>query len=164
MPWINGVKVGKVCKWCGSDKHQNWQCFNRPKKVRKTSKDDKNKLIQNCDKLFSEYTRKLQKQTLHYNKCFICGKKISYEESQIGHYVRRSYLATRWLPEFCQINCFECNVIKHGNLEKYKERLIEEYGEEFVAKTELSKNRKVNVIELQELEKELKHKLKGLQN
>lgn len=159
-------KLG-VCKYCGSPYHRGWQCKLRPKKEKKKlSKpgDEKNKLIKNCDKLFSEYTRELQRLTLGYNRCFICGKRISKEEAQIGHYVRRSYLATRWLPEFCQVNCFDCNVLKSGNLKAYRERLVEEFGEEFVRNKELSKNRKIDIFEIKSIESDLKKKLKGLQN
>ena len=162
---VSEAKTG-VCKYCGSPYHRGWQCRLKPKKEKKKlSKpgDERNKLIKSCDKLFSEYTRRLQRQTLRYNRCFICGKKISFEESQIGHYVRRSYIATRYLPEFCQVNCFDCNVVKSGNLKRYRERLVEEYGEDFVREKELSKNRKVDIFELKSIEQDLKQKLKGLQ-
>lgn len=53
--------------------------------------------------------------------CFTCGRTDSTLE--VGHFVPRRYLATRWDLRNCHLQCIECNRMKSGNLNVYKEKL-----------------------------------------
>ena len=46
-----------------------------------------------------------------------------------GHYITRYYTSTRWDETNVHPQCNNCNVNLGGNLERYKLRLIEVYGD-----------------------------------
>lgn len=52
--------------------------------------------------------------------CFTCGKT---QDLEVGHFVPRRYLATRWDLRNCHLQCIECNRFKNGNLKEYERRL-----------------------------------------
>ena len=59
---------------------------------------------------------------------------------QAGHFVSRSYLATRWHPENVAPQCMQCNVFKSGNLTAYAAWGVNRYGMDWPARmVELSK-------------------------
>lgn len=84
-------------------------------------------LVKELDKVFSKYIRIL------YNidgfvKCFTCDKQLLIIEAQNGHFISRKYYATRWSIDNCRPQCDECNTYKGGNLEVFKERLLQDIG------------------------------------
>ena len=46
-----------------------------------------------------------------------------------GHYIKRQNQATRYSEENCQLQCKSCNNFKQGNDVKFRNYLVEKYGE-----------------------------------
>lgn len=75
-------------------------------------------------------------------KCFTCGSdlKIGTSNCQAGHcYPQGAYPSLRWNLDNIRPQCYNCNVIHHGRIHEFKEKLIEEIGVERV--NELHNNR-----------------------
>ena len=49
---------------------------------------------------------------------------------QSGHFIPRLYLAGRWNPDNCFVQCPLCNVFKHGNYPEFSAYLIRTFGAE----------------------------------
>jgi hypothetical protein len=85
-------------------------------------------LIKEADRVFSIHIRN-RGATFGYNHCYTCGRYLPVEELQCGHFIARRFQNTRWHPLNCWPQCNDCNVEKHGNLERYERKLIAQYGE-----------------------------------
>jgi len=93
-------------------------------------------------KIKKKYWEKLSRKVkeIHSNGegnciCFTCGSplKIGTSNCQAGHcYPQGAYPALRWNLDNIRPQCFNCNVIHHGRIHEFKEKLIEEIGEERV--------------------------------
>ncbi len=77
------------------------------------------KLKKKLDRIFSKYIRLRDK-----NICYTCGKFARHA----GHYISRSFLPTRFLELNVHAQCIKCNTYLGGNIVKYRQRLIEDYG------------------------------------
>lgn len=69
-----------------------------------------------------------------YISCFICNKPVKTPESQLMHYFGRSSLCLRFDKINTQVGCIECNQFKGGNLEQFKLKLVDKYGQETINK------------------------------
>lgn len=78
------------------------------------------KLKKELDRVFSIWIRKDAKE------CYTCKKKGV--TLQCGHFVSRTYLATRWEPDNCRPQCVGCNIYGNGKPLDFEERLIEDLG------------------------------------
>ena len=79
------------------------------------------KLKRETDRLFSLYIR------AKYPKvCYTCG--ATGKTLQCGHFVSRSYLATRWTEDNARQQCVGCNIWGRGKPLDFEEHLIEEIG------------------------------------
>ena len=185
MTWENGIKI-KKCKYCGKIGHTKSQCIeyklekieqNRTKRYIKetkktykksnikSSKKSKSNLIHECDKLWSQWQRKLQVLEYGHCWCFICGKSISYEDACIGHFVSRRYLGCRFLESNTNVICYDCNRIDNNQpkiLEYYEERIKEYYGENEIDFINSFKNEKVTILDLEQMAESMKKNLKLL--
>lgn len=85
-------------------------------------------LIKEADRVFSLYIRK-RGSTFGYNHCYTCPTYIPIEELQAGHFINRRFFNVRWHPLNVWPQCNTCNVEKHGNLVKYKAKLIAQFSE-----------------------------------
>lgn len=103
--------------------------YTRPKEksfLKKVPTTDTGKLRKKLDEVFSKYIRK------KYPKCFTCNHK----GDQCSHFQRRGNDATRWDEDNCRNACWECNVLKEGNLTEFRKRLVAEIGEYRVIEVE----------------------------
>lgn len=82
-------------------------------------------LKKELDRIFSLYIRKV-----HPAKCYTCGKTDT--ALQCGHFVSRSYLATRFHENNCRPQCIGCNIFGHGKPLDFEENLKKELGEQYV--------------------------------
>ena len=102
----------------------------RPSKARKVVKRKKvsiTKLKHKLDAVFSKYIR------AKYPKvCYTCGR--TDVTLQCGHFVARSYLATRFDENNCRPQCIGCNLFGNGKPLDFEEHLKQELGEDFVEK------------------------------
>lgn len=77
--------------------------------------------------------------------CCSCGNRAYWKTMQNGHFVSRSYLATRWDEENNHCQCVGCNIFRHGNMTEYAEFMINKYGVNKIA--ELNK-KKEKIVKL----------------
>lgn len=84
-------------------------------------------LIKKADGVFSLYVRH-RGSTYGYNHCYTCGKYLSIEELQAGHFISRRFMNVRWHPLNVWPQCNTCNVEKHGNLEVYERKLTAQFS------------------------------------
>ena len=171
MVWINGQKV-KLCKYCSKPGHTQFQC---PKKKLETEKkpikkpiarvhqktpekrnNNRNNIINLLDKEFSRYFRMLQIEKYGYCRCFICEKRLSYEQACIGHYKSRRFISTRFNPYNANVICYKCNEINSKQpeiLKKYKQKIIDTWGQGCLNEIEAMSKTKTST---EELERKLK--------
>jgi len=64
------------------------------------------------DKWFSLYIRR--RDTSIGGACCTCGKHITFEESDCGHFISRDYIATRWDERNAHAQCRKCNRFQSG--------------------------------------------------
>lgn len=106
------------------------------------------------DKVFSEYIRLKNANSIGFCRCVTCGKYMHWTKIQNGHYMSRRYMATRYSEMNCHPQCVACNVMQHGNIPQYRMWLVKEYGEEKVKQLEaaaLSQTVKFGDVEYKEL-------------
>ncbi len=65
--------------------------------------------------------------------CYTCGGRLPKNKMQLGHFIPRANLQTRFDWRNCKPQCKKCNILKAGNLEVFSERLRAEYGEDVVS-------------------------------
>lgn len=99
----------------------------KPKKATKSAKKEKTQaqLKKELDTVFSIYIRKV-----HPAKCYTCGKTNT--ALQCGHFIARSYLATRFHEDNCRPQCVGCNIFGNGKPLDFEEHLKRDLGEEYV--------------------------------
>lgn len=95
-------------------------------------------LKKQLDKVFSEYVRKTDAQ-----RCYTCGK--TRVTLQCGHFISRSYLATRWDLDNCKNQCIGCNIFGNGKPLDFEEHLIRDIGKK---KVEQLKARRHKILKL----------------
>lgn len=88
-------------------------------------------LIRTADKVFSLHIRN-RGARFGYNHCYTCAAYLPVEELQAGHFINRRFFNVRWHPLNVWPQCNTCNVEKHGNLVKYKAKLIAQFSEDAV--------------------------------
>lgn len=130
------------CKHCQSELHTSLKCFNTPRKPIKRPlasvkvKKDKTPTkkaktrsyyVKRLDSIYSQYIR-LKDSINGMAKCVTCGKVKPWKDMQNGHYMSRSYQATRWLDMNCNVQCVACNVFKKGNYTEYAMYMINLHG------------------------------------
>ena len=78
-----------------------------------------------ADKYFSLYIR-----AKYAKVCYTCGARG--KTLQCGHFVARSYLATRFDEDNCRPQCVGCNLFGGGKPLDFEEHLRREIGDERV--------------------------------
>jgi hypothetical protein len=90
-------------------------------------------LKKQLDKVFSVWIR-MQGHEDFNNSCYTCGKYLPIKKLQCGHFIgRRQGLSIRWEPRNCKPQCLNCNVFLRGNLPRFAEHLMQEYGPTIIA-------------------------------
>lgn len=101
------------------------------------------------DKLTSLIVRKRDK------RCCTCGKRLTWNERQAGHYVPRVVERTRWDLENVSVQCAHCNVELGGNLAKYSDYIRNTFGEDTLSRLDGAydayKSGKIAPLSLKEL-------------
>lgn len=108
-------------------------------------------LKKELDKWFSLYIRnKYAKNGMC--TCYTCGAVKDIKHIQNGHFVSRSYLATRFDEDNCRPQCVGCNLFGGGKPFEFEERLKKEIGEE---KVEAMKRRRNDITKYFPYEQEI---------
>lgn len=95
-------------------------------------------LKQRLDAVFSLYIR-----AKYPKECYTC--RATGKTLQNGHFVSRTYLATRWDENNCRPQCVGCNIWGRGKPLDFEERLIQELGAEEVSRI---KSRRKELLKL----------------
>lgn len=92
------------------------------------------RLVQNLDKVFSEYIRRKDTNFHGETECYTCGKRDHWKKLQCGHFQSRRHYSTRWSIDNCKVQCSACNVFRAGEQYKFGLRLNKENGKDFTEK------------------------------
>jgi hypothetical protein len=106
------------------------------KKVAKRSKKPKSKtqaqLKKELDTVFSQFIRQKYADKDGNVACFTCGKVMHWKQIQNGHFISRSYLATRFHEDNCRPQCVGCNVFGGGKPLDFEENLKKQLSPKYV--------------------------------
>lgn len=125
--------------------------------MRKGSKSSKKgsrslaKLKKRLDAVFSKYIR-----GKYPARCYTCGKRSSRKRLHCGHFISRTYTATRWEENNCRPQCVGCNIYGDGKFLDFEERLKRDLGEGVVEELKRRRHQVFKVDEvwyLSEIEK-----------
>lgn len=87
------------------------------------------KLLKKAQEVFNRWIRERDKD----NGCISCGGKVE----QAGHYFSQGHhSALRYDEINTHGQCIRCNMHLSGNLIKYRQGLVERYGEDYVKNLE----------------------------
>ena len=174
--------MAKPCKYCGSTLHFSYQCFKNPNrgktlkrryekayKTGEVGKHDKvlnsqslnrKRLVMELDKYCSLIVRISASDKYGVATCYTCGKRLPWKCMHNCHFKSRQFLGTRFDFDNMRCGCPDCNIIKHGNISVYRERLKREIGEDKVNNLDKKKGYKYSTVELKEMLDDLKLKYK----
>ena len=96
-----------------------------------------------ADKYFSQFIRLRAADENGIGKCITCGRIGEVKYMDCAHYVKRQFQATRYNEINCQLQCKHCNNFMQGNDVKFRQYLIEKYGEGAVIVLESTKKKTV---------------------
>lgn len=104
--------------------------------VRRSLEDMKhNELEGKLDQEFSEYIRR-RFSVNGLCVCVTCGRAGEWKELDAGHYISRVWRATRWDERNVRPQCPRCNRRLGGVQHVFRQQLVDEYGEEEIARME----------------------------
>lgn len=109
-----------------------------PKKAPRKRATEKSvsKLMKDADMWFSRFVRLSHAKPDGTVNCYTCGYETHYKKLDNGHYISRYYKHTRWDERNCRPQCRMCNIWKKGDPQTFREKLVEEYGQETVEEME----------------------------
>ena len=136
----------------------------KPKKAQSISK-----LKKAAWAIFSEYIRKRDcletTGCSSFGLCITCGKRLHFKLLQAGHFILGRHNANLFSERGVHAQCYNCNINLKGNTLEYRRKIIEMYGEgaDLELEEEARQIKKFTIPELEELKKELKEKVKRLE-
>lgn len=89
----------------------------------------RSKIVKKLDKVFSQYIRLRNANSMGIAECVTCGKRDHWKKQQCGHFQSRKHYTTRWDEVNCQVQCAGCNVFKYGEQYKFGIYLDQNFGE-----------------------------------
>ena len=91
-------------------------------------------------KWFSLYRRTVSAletmNSIEFGRCITCGRIIPVAGNDAGHFIAGRNDAILFEEHACHLQCVECNQMRGGEPEKYREALIDKYGIEEVERLE----------------------------
>ena len=129
-----------------------------------TRRASRSTLMDKADRAFSLFirTRDSQEYEGKVFRCISCGRVLSIDQADCGHYVNRSHMSLRFSEMNCHAQCRRCNRFMEGNIQDYRKGLIKKLGEAKVLLLEATKNvtNKISNFELELLAKHYKKEVK----
>lgn len=133
------VKFG-VCPLCNNDKEvaltkglcnsHYWQGVRMKSVERQQEREIEHEglqdLIKEADDVFSKWVRLSAADKDGFIYCYICGKKVRWQDGEAMHYVKRGNLFLRYDPRNVKAGEEDCNRFKYGNYIKYAQKLEQE--------------------------------------
>lgn len=86
------------------------------------------KLKKEADKYYSRMRRMSEADHAGLVRCCTCGKTDNWKHMQLGHYISRNHLSTRYLDENTDIQCVGCNMFGGGKPDEFALFLMNKYG------------------------------------
>jgi hypothetical protein len=97
-------------------------------------KPTRKSLVIKLDTVFSQYVRR--KDAIdEIAECITCGKKDHYKKLQCGHFMSRRHYSTRWEENNVGVQCYGCNISRHGEQYKFSLYLGNNLSEEMNIKS-----------------------------
>src|SRR3990167_1129532 len=90
------------------------------------------KLKRKLWKIFSEYIRRRSADWRGNASCVTCGVTKNWKELQAGHFVQGRHNMVLFDLKNTQVQCYVCNVVKHGNLLEYYDYMLNNYGRDVI--------------------------------
>ena len=88
------------------------------------------KLKAKLDKVFSQFVRLRDSDDEGFGRCITCSKSVFYKASDAGHFISRTYLATRFDPRNVNLQCKGCNGFRAGEQYKHGIAINAMYGDD----------------------------------
>ena len=89
-------------------------------------------LKKELDQIFSIFIRQKYSDGNGMVACYTCGKVMHWKQIQNGHFISRSYLATRFHEDNCRPQCIGDNIFGNGKPLDFEEHLKRDLGDEYV--------------------------------
>ncbi len=125
------------------------------------------KRVEEVAVLVQKYVRLKAADDQGYVQCVTCGiKRLWNDQMQGGHFIERSYLATKLLEENIHPQCSTCNGpfggTPSGNLVQYTIFMEDTYGREFIQELDQlrQESRKYYTLEIEDMKKDYQDKIK----
>ena len=98
----------------------------------------------------------------HYGICFTCGTVMPLESIQCGHFISGRSNALFFEETNSHIQCNVCNTFKGGNLEVYREKMIDKYGLQEIERLESLRHtvQRISSSEYEEMRAKFKQEFK----
>jgi hypothetical protein len=124
------ISCGKPCIWFSKQRCQECARIEDTLAKDKSSvieEEDLRGLIDDADALVSRYVRlKAVDKKTNMIRCFTCGNKQTYGETDCGHYVPRTCMYLRFDLRNLRPQCHTCNRIKYGRVAVFAQNLEKE--------------------------------------
>lgn len=124
-------------------------------------------VMRKADDAFSMFIRTRDAQAFEGRafRCISCGRVLSIDQADCGHYVNRQHMSLRFSELNCHAQCRKCNRFMEGNIQDYRKGLIGKIGEQKVLLLESTKHvtNKISTFELDLLAKHYKDETKKFQ-
>lgn len=124
------------------------------------------KLVDDLAVLMQKYVKLKAADSNGYVQCVTCKTIKHWKEMQGGHFIGRKWTATKLLEENIHPQCPCCNGPLRGNMIQYTLFMQDTYGRDFVDELETMKHqtRKYTRGEIEDLNREINDKIKGLKD
>lgn len=145
----NGLPVSKYCPNCtrsikyekakkAQEKQRNKSKSTSSSKAKPYAKTPLQNARDRADAYFSKYIRLLYADDNGYLTCYTHKTPRPFHYSQVdnGHYISRKVLSVRYDIRNCRPQCVFCNRGNYGEEKTFRQRLIQEIGEQEVLKLE----------------------------
>lgn len=86
-------------------------------------------LIKKLDQVFSRSIRQHHADFGGWVDCVTCSKRMPWEESQAGHFIKRGHAATRWDERNVAPQCPRCNLYLNGAQDEFAAYIVRRFGE-----------------------------------
>ena len=131
------IRREKICKSCGRpcypfSKGRCQPCATQEDTTKRMEKEvskmiveeDLSGLIEDADRVISQYVRLKNADENGIVACYTCGLKKHWSLQQAGHYIKRANLYLRWDEgRNIRIQCVGCNEVQSGNMIVYSQKL-----------------------------------------
>ena len=87
-------------------------------------------LIKKLDAAFSRSIRQQHADQSGWVSCVTCDKRMPWDESQAGHFIKRGHSATRWDERNVAPQCPRCNLYLGGAQDEFAAYIVRRLGQE----------------------------------